>query len=276
MQSKQERIEENYLPNLKGLDLNKVFHDFILNINILYENLILTQKWSKYPILHTKGFIGATYWLLSIIRKDNLGDPLGFDLIKYLEYFGSKEEENRIFVAKNSHQRKNIYKTYEAVAQYYEQEYGQSLKQHFVSDIKQPINTTLINDIKELHHKHFSFSPYKVNAGSLLDELQTSKYSFRPHYQREEAMKIDLSSKIIQSMLLGFAIPYLLLYDRYENGKIITEVVDGQQRILSILSYFDQPFLNESGEMEYSCKSGYSLKDLEILTEYNGKKITYN
>ena len=131
----------------------------------------------------------------------------------------------------------------------------------------------MINDIKELHHKHFSFSPYKVNAGSLLDELQTSKYSFRPHYQREEAMKIDLSSKIIQSMLLGFAIPYLLLYDRYENGKIITEVVDGQQRILSILSYFDQPFLNESGEMEYSCKSGYSLKDLEILTEYNGKKL---
>ena len=62
-----------------------LFNDFIININQIYNGLINTQKWQNYPNLNCKPFIEATYWLISVIRKDNLIDPFSFDFMKYLE-----------------------------------------------------------------------------------------------------------------------------------------------------------------------------------------------
>ena len=268
----QNRIEQNYLPNIKNLDQNKIYQDFIININLIYNKLINTQKWKLYPILHSKPFIDATYWLISVIKKDNLGDIYSFDFIKYLEHFAKIEEKEENFNKFQSHYKKNIYKKYYVVAEYYENNYGTNMSKYFEKITIDNNEKTTIKNIEDLYKKHFSFTPQKVKISDLLSDLKTTNYNLRPYYQRKEVMNISLSSKIIESILLGIKIPYILMYEKYENDTITTEVVDGQQRILSILGYLNEPFKNKLGEFEYSNKNGYALKNLRILYEFNNYK----
>lgn len=251
------------------LDLEKVFEDFILNINHIYNHLIQTQKWLSYPILHSKPFLDATYWLLSVIRKDNLGDPISFDFMKYLEYFGQIEEEVINFNSFQSHYRKNVYHKYFVVAKYYEKEYEIDMSSYFKEEVCSETSKPIIHSLEELNRYHFNYQPTEIKIGDLLVQLQNGSYNLRTYYQRLEVMDIALSSKIIESILLGIEIPYLLVYDKLIKNNYVTEVVDGQQRILAIIGYLQKAFRNEKGELEYSNKNGYALKNLRILTELN-------
>jgi len=94
------------------------------------------------------------------------------------------------------------------------------------------------------------------------------RFIVRPVYQRGEVINKAKSSAIIESMLLGIKLPPLYLYKRMDN---ILEVLDGQQRLLSILGYIGQTFLDESGQHVKSAKHEFGLSNLQILSEYNGK-----
>ena len=267
------RIEDNYLPNIYDKDLDKIFDDFIFNIHHIYNNLIKTQMWSKYEILHSKPFLDATYWLVSVMKKDKLSDPFEFDFMSYLEYFGTREEEEVNFNPNQAHYKKNIYNKYFVVAKYYEKEYGVNMSRYFEENIENTTQLDIINNIEELHNRNFNFHPEEVVISDFMTDIVNERYILRPFYQRDEVMNIVLASKIIESLLLGIKIPYILVCDKYKDGKLVTEVVDGQQRILAILGFLEQPFMNENGELEYSNKNGYALKDLRILYELNNKKL---
>lgn len=266
----QTRIEENYLPNIDNLNKNKIFNDFIININQIYNGLINTQKWQNYPNLNCKPFIEATYWLISVIRKDNLIDPFSFDFMKYLDYFGQREEAEKNFDIYHAHYSKNIYKKFLVVSKYFENEYNIKMSKYFDENAPKNNGTSIIKDFAELYRKDFNFTPEKIKISSLLVQLKNSSNNLRPYYQRKEVMNASLSSKIIESILLGINIPYILTCDRLVENNYVTEVVDGQQRLLSILGMLESPFMNQNGELEYSNKNGYSLKNLRILNELNG------
>lgn len=272
----QTRIEENYLPNIYNFNKKNIYEDFILNINQIYNSLIATQKWEKYPILHCKPFIEATYWLISVIRKDNLINPLDFDFMNYLEYFGRQEEENKNFDIYYAHYSKNIFKKYYTVAQYFEKKYTIDLSKYFKNDLEKNSSDKLISSMEELYKRDFNFTPEKVKISNILKDLQESSYNIRPYYQRKEIMNTNLSSKIIESLLLGIRIPYILMCDKFISNDYVTEVVDGQQRLLSIISFLSSPFMNENNELEYSNKNGYSLKNLRILSELNNMSYQKN
>ena len=97
--------------------------------------------------------------------------------------------------------------------------------------------------------------------------MKRGRFLVRPPYQRGEVINRSKSSAIIESILLGIKLPPLFIYRR-EDG--VQEVVDGQQRILSILGYMGEPFLSEKGENLYSKKNNYKLSGLRILKELNG------
>ena len=265
----QTRIEYNYLPNINNVNKNKILEDFILNVNQIYNNLIDKQKWQKYPNLHSKPFIEATYWLLSIIRKDNLMNPTSFDFMKYLEHFGEVEEYQKNFDIYHSHYSKNIYRKYCAVAKYFEEEYNIRMDSYLSDTVPKNDQIKVIRNINELFQYNSSLTTEEVLVSNLITNLKNSSYNLRPYYQRKEIMNITLSSRIIESLLLGIKIPYLLMCDKCVSGNYVTEVVDGQQRLLSILAFVESPFMNESGELEYSNKNGYSLKNLRVLKELN-------
>lgn len=75
-----------------------------------------------------------------------------------------------------------------------------------------------------------------------------------PEYQRGFKWNRDLQSALIESLLLEIPVGLIYLY-RPEDYQLPEEIVDGSQRIRSIISFMDNEF---------------PLQNLEILTEFNG------
>ncbi|MEZ7956860.1 MAG: DUF262 domain-containing protein [Rubritalea sp.] len=58
-----------------------------------------------------------------------------------------------------------------------------------------------------------------------------------PFYQRRYVWKIEQASKLIESFLMGLPVPQIFLYVNEEDQ---FEVIDGQQRVLSVKYFLEQ------------------------------------
>lgn len=114
-------------------------------------------------------------------------------------------------------------------------------------------------------------SPISKPIEEMLSDVITTKYLIRPTYQRQERITEQKASSIIESILLGIALPPIFVYKR-DNG--VKEVVDGQQRLLSIIAFIGQQYRNEENQLVYSKNNNFKLKKLNILTELNGKNYS--
>lgn len=101
-------------------------------------------------------------------------------------------------------------------------------------------------------------------------QINRNRFLIRPVYQREEVINRKKSSAIIESMLLGIKLPPIFVYKR-DNG--VFEVIDGQQRLLSIIGYIGYQYKNENGEESRSKKHEFALADLSIMKDLNGKRF---
>lgn len=86
-----------------------------------------------------------------------------------------------------------------------------------------------------------------------------------PFYQRKYVWKIDQASKLIESFLMGLPVPQVFLYVNTEDQ---LEVIDGQQRLMSV-KYFFEGFFGE--ENDRGTRQIFRLKGLAERSEYNGK-----
>lgn len=89
-----------------------------------------------------------------------------------------------------------------------------------------------------------------------------------PFYQRRYVWKIEQASRLIESFLMGLPVPQVFLY---VNSDDQLEVIDGQQRIMSVKYFFEGLF----GEPDNQSKRQvFKLKGLSERSEYNGKTFT--
>lgn len=86
-----------------------------------------------------------------------------------------------------------------------------------------------------------------------------------PFYQRKYVWKIEQASKLIESFLMGLPVPQVFLY---VNNEDLLEVIDGQQRLMSV-KYFFEGFFGE--ENDKGTRQIFRLKGLAERSEYNGK-----
>ena len=97
---------------------------------------------------------------------------------------------------------------------------------------------------------------------TIFNQLVRGNIKLTPRFQRRDAWSITRKSRFIESLILGFPVPQIVLAaDKNERGKFI--VLDGKQRLLTILQFYGQ---SETPNNEFS------LKDLEFRPELNGKK----
>jgi len=86
-----------------------------------------------------------------------------------------------------------------------------------------------------------------------------------PFYQRKYVWKIEQASRLIESFLMGLPVPQVFLYVNDEDQ---LEIIDGQQRIMSVKYFFEGYF----GEPDTQGKRQvFKLKGLSERSEYNGK-----
>lgn len=97
-------------------------------------------------------------------------------------------------------------------------------------------------------------------TATIIDQLVRDNIQLNPRFQRRDAWNITRKSRFIESIILGFPIPQIVLAsNEKERGKFI--VLDGKQRLLTILQFY--------GRSE-TPNNGFALKGLEFRHDLNG------
>ncbi|WEI04002.1 DUF262 domain-containing protein [Acinetobacter johnsonii] len=106
------------------------------------------------------------------------------------------------------------------------------------------INIDSANDeegeLTETNFKNFNLvtTPNDFNALTLITFMDKGVFKI-PSFQRNFVWDLQKSSKLIESLIVGLPIPQIFLYERGRNS---FEVIDGQQRLLSLYFFFKGRF----------------------------------
>lgn len=100
---------------------------------------------------------------------------------------------------------------------------------------------------------------------TIIGQIKKGNIQLNPDFQRRDAWDQARKSKFIESLILGFPVPQIVLAESKESkGKYL--VLDGKQRLLSIIQFWTEdhdPIFEK-----------LKLKGIEILPELNGKTLS--
>lgn len=97
---------------------------------------------------------------------------------------------------------------------------------------------------------------------TILSQINKGNIQLDPKFQRRDAWGVDRKSKFIESLILGFPIPQLVLAEvKGKKGSYL--VIDGKQRLLSI-----RQFAAANDDPKYT---QLRLKNLDLRPELEGK-----
>lgn len=253
--------------------------DKLIEIRAIFNKLDFTLKDNNL-------FYEVLYWALSITADfssellenlDSKNIAMDFYNCSQNEMFWQnisveKHEIEMIFFATGSHYYMSIINRYTFMANYFTYLTGID----FVGKLK---NKPYFDNVMSTELKVKQFMEYKLSKADpvsatvydILMDVKQSNFIIRPDYQRSEVSNaIQKASYLMESILLGIRIPPIFIYRK--NNKV-SEVIDGQQRLLSILGFLRESYKNVDGKVELSNKHGFKLSKLRFLKELNGKDI---
>lgn len=245
-----------------------MFNQFNVCVTLL-STIFTLPEWKNYPCLHKKEFMHLLYWAISVVRKYDDYPISKIDLKSILEYFGKLENEYQKLLNQNKIEKKSKIERYFEMAKYFKKYYAQDLTKEFeIRQVKKKSKDQSHKiDVQQVHYRRL---PMEITVADMLDQLETFRYNVRPSYQRLESLNYEASARIIESMLVDIQVPPILIFQKKINGELVSEVVDGQQRLLSVMSYVNRRYKDEQGTLCSSEKEGYALTGLDIHYELNG------
>ena len=234
----------------------------------------LHDKLSKEEAMFSKQklMFESIFWALLICQQEEIS----FDISSiYEDVRQHYKEKATLYSDDNSFHYRSIIERYEDTASFFQKhidikfdtyirnsEFSANLKK-----IKQGENEVK-NVVQQLDGLRINKpSPISKPIEEVLSDVVTTKYLLRPTYQRQERITEQKASSIIESILLGISLPPIFVYKKNDGVK---EVVDGQQRLLSIIAFIGKQYRNEEDKLVYSKNNNFKLKKLKILTELNG------
>lgn len=119
----------------------------------------------------------------------------------------------------------------------------------------------LIPELKQI--KEIVVSGSDWTTATILDQLIRNNIQLTPRFQRRDAWDITLKSRFIESLILGFPVPQIVLAASQEKGKFI--VLDGKQRLLTILQFYGRSDENIPN-------NAFALRNLEFRRDLIGQK----
>ncbi|MCS0091935.1 DUF262 domain-containing protein [Vibrio parahaemolyticus] len=250
------------------------FDNFISSVkDVIY----IHKKLSLFEELDNKLIYECILWAFEVMKREdvqyNIDDSIFPSLIEHYK------ENLHLYSLDGAHYYGSIVKRFEDTSSFFGEKYNFDFsiyikKDGFSSQIKEMKQTEedglkRINVLDKL--RVLKPEPSSEPIEEVVSDLNTNKYMLRPSYQRQERISVTKASSIIESILLGIYLPPIFIY-KNESG--VKEVIDGQQRLLSILAFMGKQYLNEKGKEDYSKNNNFSLKGLKILTDLNGSKFS--
>ena len=104
-------------------------------------------------------------------------------------------------------------------------------------------------------------------------QLEKGNIDLNPSFQRRDAWSEQEKSRLIESLMLGFPVPPIILAENKQKKNSYL-VIDGKQRLLSIRRFYSNVSEKEFKAMNLKEKDAFKqlkLKGLDILKDFNGK-----
>ena len=114
------------------------------------------------------------------------------------------------------------------------------------------------------------FEIESITLSEIKNKQKAGALVLRPDYQRNFVWPVKARISLIETILLGYPVPEVYLaYQTDAEGDESIQVVDGQQRMTSIMEFYrDELELDEESlETEYS-KENFSGKKFSDYTDY--------
>lgn len=258
--------------SIDEIEIQQIYTAFIEKINLITK---IKEKFPDKDSQYNRLITECLFWVFSIIENEKLSlnlitdeviEELGIYIYSNIESF---EMIRSSFV-------KELYKRYEVISSFFEKKFeiDFSMYLQYNSDFKQR-NQEITPETEE----RVSFDELRINKPepssiAIMDicrQMERNRFLIRPPYQRNEVINKKKSSAIIESILLGIKLPPIFVFKRSDG---ISEVLDGQQRLLSILGFINKSYLDENNKVRHSDKNGFSLYlKNSILSNLHGAKF---
>lgn len=282
--SKAEIICKYYYAQVANENETKILDKFTTVITYLIKFNAICKEKNAY-LCNNNLFYEVLYWAIDIVL-DN-GKEISDDHIeKIFEYINNAECYPKLWNHIINNSQKSMELIFESTGSHYYSAINN--RYNFIANIFQDIfeidfqkymkNPDVFSKMMESTGEKDEISHYKINKPlpetltieDIILDMKKARFLIRPNYQRSEVKNIQKASYLMESILLGINIPPLFIYKR---GDKIKEVVDGQQRLLTILGFLGKTYIDERGETVCTDKNKFRLSKLKILSELNGKTI---
>lgn len=253
------------------------FESIIKKIVTIKNKLIFSNN----PIQDNILFYKAIYWMLSILYEYFPKSFYDFDENKFTHYIEEKTDTVEYFENYKSMTPNSIISRHEFMKQYLNNklnisidEYISKLKDESITFKRKP--KKVLKDIKDwkglANIQNILSRETTFEIQDITDRIKKGRFLIRPFYQREEIKNKNIASKIIESIILGIKLPPIYICSKVgEDGVPTFEVIDGQQRIISILSFIDE-FINDcDGNLVKAKKGKFRLCNLRNCQFLNNK-----
>lgn len=258
-------------------DREDILDSFQEKIVILYN---LRKRIVASGISYNRLYAECLFWAFSVMDQNQVRYDLTNEVVisSLMEYLSNHISE---FTSVRSSFYNVLVGRYECMAKFFEDEYCCSFRfaienndyfkqtnRCLPNSISPSENTIEANSFEQLRIN--KPEPISVELTELLSNLKSSCFILRPSYQRGDVKNKKKSSAIIESMLLGVMLPPIFVFKR-NNG--ISEVIDGQQRLLSIISFIGESYKDENGNDQTPLLHNFKLElgESAVLKDLRGK-----
>lgn len=272
-----ERIASRFFDYLSDNTVNAeiIYNSFIQIVNLVS---MLSQGLQKNEIKVNRLITECLYWALSIVREEKNGDLSDITNKILIELVPYIEKHLQAYNMVRSSFAFELYNRYEITARFFSNycnvDFTIYLKntQTFKEEKSKLGETTETKDLTFEELRINKPEPTSFEIGDICRQMFRQKFLLRPPYQRAEVGDKKKASAIIESLLLGIKLPPIFVF-KHSDG--ISEVVDGQQRLLAILGFMGQTYKDEKGNDCQSRKNEYRLQLKQgILSDLDGKKYS--
>jgi len=259
--------------NIGPEEIESTYNGFIEKINLLNK---IKSGFEKNHNVYNRLIGECLFWTFSVLENEGmkLRDISNEIIDRLIDYIGINLES---FSMVRSSFTKELYNRYQVTSKFFEINFGVDFTIYldYNAEFKQLNNSMSVEENEPISFDELRINKPEPSSEAIMDicrKMGRQRFLIRPPYQRNEVINKKKSSSIIESILLGIKLPPIFVYIRPDG---ISEVLDGQQRLLSILGFIEESYLDENNKKRYSDKNGFSLNlKNDILKHLHGKKFS--
>jgi len=269
------KLYEHFSNNVE--DVNSLCQSFITKVRQVSK---LKEEFINISCKYNRFVFECLLWSMIVLEDENIN--LDQILVPAFKRKLAIHISNHIdkYSNEDAHHYNKIMERYSFTANFFEQELGVSFQvytgggyeqREYIKALRSQSGNDTQTKLNELETLRITKpDPSRNSIDDIARVMERRRFLVRPSYQRSEVINLSKASAIIESILLGIKLPPIFVYKRLDG---VSEVIDGQQRILTILGFIGKEYIDEDGKSQRTKNTRFSLRNLRILKDLQGQRF---